>query len=337
MLNLLSDLDRKVWKVKLTVDKKVIINVKNPNYLYQHKWGHNAGTHYYTFIVCNLPLPPEAIAETDSHKYTLPTLNGDSSLANSVLQDLLSKYGFVYHYQMFSIVVDHFGSTDPLDALILSCNKAEGNVPQAVKKTHGYQYVPYGYQPVPTQPVPTLSEMIMDGIETKYGNKKKAQPIEEFTGPKTPSNRMKGLLTLIAEKIDYAGMVAGAHLNENWATNIQKVDMPEKKQFVFDRIKQLKYSQSFHDQHTGQPLDEGKFNHVIEVYWKEPMLNSNDEMIKAILYHPQYQSTYEKVCGIELVPRPYWRPLYNYKKDEIVEALKVMCEQFELEFKDSES
>lgn len=330
MLNQLNALGRKTWETKLTEittltsNLEYTIKVKNPNFWYQHHWGCTGfGEHYYTFVICNVPLVEDIISASSGNDFLLPSIIGNIEKANSRFHHLLGGYGFSCHYQLITVSVDHSGSIDSADAVIDGVHGwEEGNAPP--KKNSGYEYVPYGFAPSPS-------------LKKTLEDIKKVQMVSEVQIKKSPSpsNRMKGLLTLIAEKINHAGLAVGAHLHKNWATNISTPDGLDIRQYVFDRIKQLKYSQGLQDE-SGVPFEEGKFSHVIEAYWKEPMLNTNLEMVKAILYHPQYQSIKERVQGTKKFSPPYWRPLYNYKKDEVVEALKLMSKKFEFEFKEDQ-
>lgn len=177
------------------------------------------------------------------------------------------------------------------------------------------------------------------------------------------------LLTLLTDKINEWGYMMGAHRNRNWRNNTTYdtpyLDTPvERVQGTFDRIGSVEYHRSFHtkdsrDWFNPTYMGEDLYDHHIRLVWKElfgpgqadtPDILKNsmkqdsagnwhypcDEAMIISLWHPSQQSFQEKVHGCWLKhPSPHWRPIYNYTREDVVAALKIMCKEFDWEFKDT--
>jgi len=184
-----------------------------------------------------------------------------------------------------------------------------------------------------------------------------------------PTDRQKSLLTLLTDKINRHGLMMGAHHNKNWIntpTYEHSSDFP-RMQGTLDRIARVEYYQSFHvdeEKHCAftNPcyLGSDLYNHSIRCYWKEPFgegygTDPSECLISSMtqdekgrwhmpcdlgiwisVWHPNKQKFQEALYGCwDLHPAPHWRPIYNYTKEEVIEALQIMCETFNWEFKDA--
>lgn len=161
----------------------------------------------------------------------------------------------------------------------------------------------------------------------------------------------------------------GAHHNSNWLTTPTYEHSPDslRMQGTLDRIARVEYYQSFHvddlkHDFMNHPCYLGPelYDHLIRCYWKElfgkgygtdppeclkSMMKLDaagryhmpcDEGIWISVWHPNKQESQEKVGGCwDLHPAPHWRPTYNYVKEEVIEALQIMSETFNWEFRDA--
>ncbi len=188
--------------------------------------------------------------------------------------------------------------------------------------------------------------------------------------PSDLTDRQRGLLTLITDKVVQTGTSMGANSNRNWHTQKYYKDylgeQSAKMQGVLDRIGKVIYHRCFHtvDARFSTPLDQVKYigedvyDHSMRFEWCEligkgtpdsemseigKMCNLQDAVgnwhypcdtgMWITLWHPSSQSFQETVCGAWLIKgRPYWRPRYHYTDIEVKEALKIMCEAFNWEF-----
>jgi hypothetical protein len=192
------------------------------------------------------------------------------------------------------------------------------------------------------------------------------------------SDRQRGLLTLICDKINMHGYMIGAHRNRNWCTQQYYKSIPESEQMqgTLDRIGKIEYSRCFHIDESKpiEPTLENIFSsherkgpefydHSIHCVWREPFgegygkepsecLLSSMTQDKAgnwhmpcdlafwvTLWHPSSQNGNECGEGQEAIggcwlkrPAPRWRPTYHYTDLEVIEALKIMCAEFDWEF-----
>lgn len=172
----------------------------------------------------------------------------------------------------------------------------------------------------------------------------------------------KALLTLITDKIINHGLMIGAHRNENWLTNYCYDDSNVKKmQGTLDRIGKVVYFKSPHVDEKNWTwenscyLGDDLYDHSIRCYWRELFGHGDDERITdcqlqdkvgkwhmkcdegiwITLWHPTKQEFQEKIYDCwDLKDQPHWRPIYNYTKDEVVDALKIIAKTFNWKFED---
>lgn len=184
------------------------------------------------------------------------------------------------------------------------------------------------------------------------------------------TNKMKGLLTLLTDKIMLHGYMCGAENNRNWLTQAYYDHNPaaEQIQGTLDRIGKAKYYKSPHvdeDKHEFfKPVYLGPdlYDHNIRFEWRELIGRgeADDEIAECLkgcylqdkagrwhppcdtgmwigLYHPNKQPIQERVHGrwLRKGDNPHWRPKYHYTRDEVIEALQIMCREFNWEFEDS--
>jgi hypothetical protein len=155
------------------------------------------------------------------------------------------------------------------------------------------------------------------------------------------NNRQKEILTLITNKIEREGLRLGAHLSKNWLTNDTYI------QSIFERINKVIYIQCFD---TDSDII---YNYLISFNWKELIGPGSEEYYSykiqdkkgkwhspcdrgfyIWLWHPSRQSLHEAIITWVIRPSPYWMPEYNYEREEVIEALKIMAKTFNWEFKD---
>lgn len=175
------------------------------------------------------------------------------------------------------------------------------------------------------------------------------------------SERTKGLLTLLCDKITSHGYMMGAHRNRNWITQKYYDHAPdhERMQGTLDRIGKVTYHKSFlvdekkHDLFKPCYLGPDLYKHNIRCHWREPFgegwgsepsdcLKSTmtqdslgrwhmpcDLGIWITLWHPSEQSFQERIYDCwDLHPGPDWRPRYHYTDVEVKEALQIMASTF---------
>ena len=174
------------------------------------------------------------------------------------------------------------------------------------------------------------------------------------------SEREKSLLTLLCDKINNYGYMIGAHRNSNWHTNtFYNNSKIQRMQGTIDRIGKVTYHKSPHVTHNTFIRETGLdfYDHNIRCHWREffgmgdpnpsDILKSCmeqdktgnwhfpcDEGIWISLWHPNQQSLQEKIGGHwnNKEHGPDWRPRYDYKDFEVINALKIMAEEFDWEF-----
>lgn len=195
-------------------------------------------------------------------------------------------------------------------------------------------------------------------------------------------------MTLICDKMNNHGYMAGAHHNSEWVTQAYYKSIPEAEQMqgTLDRIGKIEYHRCFHIDHnkpatptldnlfrTHERKGESFYDHSIHCVWREPKgkgwgpnppecmmertvkCNDGKEFLVPScltkdkagnwhspcdlafwvkLYHPDSQKEgLDAIGGCWLKhPHPQWRPIYNYTDAEVVQALQIMCAQFDWEF-----
>jgi len=187
------------------------------------------------------------------------------------------------------------------------------------------------------------------------------------------TERQKQLLTLLVDKINNHGYMMGAHLDKNWLTHPTYESGGFMMQGTLDRIGRVEYHQSFHideenyDFLNPRRLGPDLYDHSMRFYWRELfgkgygknpakcLLSSMtqdkagrwhmpvDDGIWISLWHPNMQNPdtfpdQERVDGcwnFKDAPKyPHWRPVYHFTREEVIEALRIMCETFDWQFKD---
>lgn len=179
------------------------------------------------------------------------------------------------------------------------------------------------------------------------------------------TERQRGLLTLLTDRIIRDGMSMDVHHNENWLTNATYIDSDiQRFQGVLDRIGKIEYHKApmvddeKHDYFNPCYLGDEFYGHTIRVSWLELYGKGDEEIAECLrgmylqdkagrwhapcdtgmwvsLYHPTEQRRFDNVSdcwNMTNDDRPYWRPVYNYTDVEVIEALKIMCETFGWEF-----
>jgi len=140
----------------------------------------------------------------------------------------------------------------------------------------------------------------------------------------------------------------------------------DRMQGTLDRIKAIRYHQCFHTA-IGAPFDfnlpilgRDLYDHSIHVVWKEPIgkgygpnppecLKSSmtvdgagnwhmpcDLGMSVQLWHPTKQKFQEGLFGSWNKDVHGWTPKYHYQKDEVVEALQIICSTLDYEFYEDE-
>lgn len=175
------------------------------------------------------------------------------------------------------------------------------------------------------------------------------------------TERQKGLLTLLCDKIVDHGQMMGAHRSRNWHTKHYYDHAPEveRMQGTLDRIEKVTYHKSFlvddkkHDMFKPCYLGPDLYKHNVRCHWKEPfgMGDPNpSDILKSMmtqdkvgnwhmpcdlgiwitLWHPSEQAFQERIhdCWDLKGGGPDWRPRYNYTDVEVKEALQIMAQTF---------
>ncbi len=91
------------------------------------------------------------------------------------------------------------------------------------------------------------------------------------------TDRQRGLLTLLLEKMNWHGEMMGATENRNWVSQVYYEHSPESEhpQGTLDRIGKVTYSRCFHADESPtsifprEHLDTDPFDHSIRLEWRE--------------------------------------------------------------------
>lgn len=352
--------------INIIEDHSSLIEIMNAEYWYERKWipknlSDDTGYYAYTLILSTSPLTEKIISQIDSLWF-----DDLLKLPNEYVKEAFDGVRFSLQSLAFQMITISF-KNDHSFKQISDGNEMYGLLPYDQPQSQGIQSKD---QLPPVDPDPqawSIYETIKESeMQKKYSFVEKWAPtlsnsekwaildddFDIFASPtagksKKLTNREKGLLTLLVEKINYVGLELGAHLNENWTTNIT-LDGELQEQGVLDRIGKVEYTR--YPSITKNNQD----SHSINFIWKEPFGQGldcvpNDQyasmyvqnslgkyhhikytelMIK--LYSQEQQSVFECVRNKKRVCN--WRPTYDYDGVEISSALKLMAKTFDWQF-----